>query len=112
MNNLETLSIPVEVLNLSDIKVVSTRLTSSNELIIAVESTKSEIPCHKCGELCAAHGKGTKIKLRHLPICGRETYIELTPPRGICKSCDKNPTTTQTLSWHKRNGRYTNAYEQ
>lgn len=36
----------------------------------------------------------------------------MTPPRGICPTCDDHPTTTQTLSWHDRNGRYTKAYEQ
>ena len=50
--------------------------------------------------------------MRHLPILGRKTFIELTPPRGICKKCDTKTTTTQTLSWHKRNGRYTKSYEE
>jgi len=49
------------------------------------------------------------MKLRHLPILEHNTYIELAPPRGICKKCNK--TTTQTLSWHKGHGRYTAPYE-
>ena len=40
-----------------------------------------------------------------------EVYIEITPPRGKCKHCDKNPTTTQTLDWFKRNGHQTKPYE-
>ena len=61
------------------------KLTSDNTIVIKVESTKTEILCHKCGEICESHGKGTTIKLRQLPILGRKTYIELTPPRGICR---------------------------
>lgn len=41
-----------------------------------------------------------------------KTIIEITPPRGICEHCDDHPTTTQTLSWYKRNGHHTKAYEQ
>jgi len=110
MEKLETLSIPTELLGLNDIEIIESRLNSAGEVIINVNSLKKDIPCHQCGELCAAHGKGTALKLRHLPILGRKTYIELTPPRGICKKCDR--TTTQALSWHKRNGRYTKAYEE
>lgn len=104
--------IPEELLGLEDIEVVESSLTRDNEIIIRARSTKKEILCHRCGEPCESHGKGTKIKLRHLPILGRKTYIELTPPRGICKKCDNRTTTTQTLSWHKRNGRVTLPYEE
>jgi len=50
------------------------------------------------------------MRIRHLPILGYETYIEIRPPRGICKKCN-DKTTTQTLSWHDSNSRYTKAYE-
>jgi transposase len=110
MKKPEIISIPKKLLGLEDIEIVESFLNSENEIIIRVVSTKKEIPCHKCGQPCDAHGKGNPMKLRHLPILGHKTYIELTPPRGICKSCD-NTTTTQTLSWYSRNGRYTKPYE-
>ena len=90
MPNSKSLSIPEELLNLEDIKIIESKLTSDNTIVIKVESTKKEILCHQCGGICESHGKGTTIKLRHLPILGRKTYIELTPPRGICRKCDKN----------------------
>jgi len=111
MHNPNLLSIPKELLGLKDIEIVESKLTSQNEIIIRVSSTKKEIPYHRCGKPCDPYGKGTTIKLRHLPILGRKTYVEITPPRGICKKCDGRVTTTQILSWHKRNGRYTEAYE-
>lgn len=111
MTKSKLLSIPKELLNLENVKIIESKLTSDNTIVIKVESTKKEISCHRCGEICESHGKGTTIKLRHLSILGRKAYIELTPPRGICRKCNKKITTTQTLSWHKRNGRYTHAYE-
>ncbi len=111
MEKSKTLSIPEELLNLEDVKILEAALNYNNEIIIRVESIKKEILCHHCGCACDVHGKGTKIKLRHLPILGHKTYIEMTPPRGICKKCDNRTTTTQTLSWYKRNGRHTKAYE-
>ncbi len=73
---------------------------------------KKETDCHKCGRPTKPYGRGCTLELRHLPIFGNETIIEITPPRGICEHCDDHPTTTQTLSWYKRNGHHTKAYEQ
>jgi len=47
---------------------------------------------------------------RHLSLFGREVYIEITPPRGICKNCDDSTTTTQILNWYERNGHQTKPY--
>ncbi|GAG79499.1 unnamed protein product, partial [marine sediment metagenome] len=66
--------------------------------------------CRKCGAPTDPYGHGRTLRLRHLPILGREVYIEITPPRGICKKCDDEPTTTQTLDWFERNGHHTQAY--
>ena len=53
------------------------------------------------------------MEMRHLPILGYKTYIQLTPKRGICSKCDKKPiTTTQTLDWYDRNDKQTKPYEQ
>jgi transposase len=52
------------------------------------------------------------MELRHLPILGYRTFIQLTPKRGICTTCDDGPTTTtQTLDWYDRNARQTKPYE-
>jgi len=108
----QQLLIPKELLGLSDVEIEEVKVTRDNEIIIKVRSTKTEINCHRCGGLTKPYGKGTPLKLRHLPILGKKTFIEITPPRGICPHCDNNPTTTQTLSWHERNAHQTKAYEQ
>jgi len=53
------------------------------------------------------------MELRHLPVLGYKTFIQLTPKRGICSDCDEKPiSTTQTLDWYDRNARQTKPYEQ
>jgi len=89
-------------LSLDDIEVIDIRINSNNEIIIRVKSAKEIINCHQCGKVTEPYGKGRLLKLRHLPILGRQIFIEITPPRGICKACDDHPTTTQTLDWFVR----------
>ena len=100
-----------KLLELSDVEIENVAINTSNEIIIKVKSTKAEITCHRCGAMTKPYGKGRPLRLRHLPMLGKKTFIEITPPRGICKNCDNNPTTTQTLSWYNRNAHYSKAYE-
>lgn len=111
-NSSRCLPIPVELLGLDDIEILDVSTTTASDIIIKVMSTKDEVACHKCGAPTQSYGYGRPLIIRHLPILGKATYIEITPPRGICKKCDNSPTTTQTLCWHDRNARYTKAYEQ
>ena len=111
-NSLQLPPIPVSVLGLSDVEVIKVEIDRSNQFIFTVVSTKSEIFCHCCGKLTQSYGKGRTIRLRHLPILGRKTYIEITPPRGRCPHCDGNPTTTQQADWYERKSPQTKAYEQ
>lgn len=99
------------LLDLDDIEIINVQFTSDRKLRVCVKSTKEEIACHRCGGPTKPYGHGHPLQLRHLHIFGKETIIEITPPRGICEQCDDHPTTTQILSWYKRNSRYTKAYE-
>ena len=102
----------LELLGLEDIEITEVKFRSDNKLLIRVKSVKEETACHQCGGPTKPHGLGRTLELRHLPIFGKETIIEITPPRGICERCDDHPTTTQILSWYKRNAHHTKAYEQ
>jgi transposase len=65
-----------------------------------------------CGrEISRFHGYSEWITLRHLPILGREVYIRYGAKRYECPYCDGHPSTTQQVSWHTPNSRYTRAYE-
>ncbi len=103
--------LPPELLGLSEIEVISVKLTREGSLHILVKSIREEILCKKCNGPTTPHGSGRRLKLRHLPIFGREVYIEMQLPRGICKRCDDHPTTTQTLDWFSHNGHNTKPYE-
>ena len=111
-NSLQLPPIPVSVLGLSDVEVTNVEIDRFNQFIFTVVSTKSEIFCHCCGKLTQPYGKGRTVRLRHLPILGRKTYIDITPPRGRCPHCDGNPTTTQQADWYGRKSPQTKAYEQ
>ena len=112
MTKLEAdLGLTPELLGLTDIKIEAIRLSHNNTFHIKVNSIKEQTPCRKCGNPTEAYGYGRTLNLRHLPILGHEVYIEITPPRGICKQCDDHPTTTQTLDWFERNGHHTRPYD-
>ena len=106
------LSIPTELLDLNNVEIDRSYITRNNEIYIEVHSTSDVINCRKCGKPCLAHGKGKKLTMRHLPIFGKKTFIVITPPRGKCEHCDKNPTTTQVLDWFESNGRQTKFFEE
>jgi transposase len=108
---LEDLKLTPALLGLSDLEITSVRETRSGDIHVSVKSTKSETLCRKCHGPTESYGSGRPLVLRHLPMFGRKVYIEIKPPRGICKQCDDNPTTTQILDWFKRNGHYTKPYE-
>jgi transposase len=105
------LNLTPELLGISDVVITDIKQAKDGSIHIAVKSTKTEILCHHCKTPMEPYGYGSALTLRHLPILGREVYIEITPPRGICKHCDNNPTSTQTLDWFKRNGHQTKPYE-
>lgn len=99
-----------ELLELEDVKVIGYKI-QNDAIYIQVESTRSEIPCKKCGKLTKPKGAGKEIQLRHLAVLGKASYITIKPKRGICENCDDHPTTTQSLEWYEPNGRHTKYFE-
>lgn len=112
-NNVDTLTLFTRLLNLSDIAVTELRDSDNDRMItFVVKSTRDTLPCRQCGKSTRGHGLGRLIRLRHLPLLGKETYIEITPRRGRCDHCDGAPTTTETLDWYEPNSKMTKPYEQ
>ena len=108
----DTLNITAELLGLSNVKVVGVRPNlSSNEIVITVKSTYEFVSCRICKQPTKGHGCGRKLRLRHLPILGQDTLIEITPRRGICRNCDNNPTTTEVMDWYNVNSKHTKPFE-
>ena len=107
-----SLSITPELLGLSDIKVTGVRFNLPySEIIISVASTRISVLCRICNKATKGHGSGRPLRLRHLPILGKETIIEITPRRGKCADCDGSPTTTEVLDWYNVNSKFTKPFE-
>lgn len=105
-----TIAIP---LDLPDVEVLRTDVTSARELVIAVRSTLTQTTCRTCGRtITDSAGSDRPIRLRHLPILGMQVWIEIRPKRFRCPFCDDHPTTTQVLPWYTPNAPFTKAFEQ
>ena len=81
------MKIPIELLNLPDIKITEILKKGKRQLIIRVESTKKDIFCKKCGNPCEYHGFSKPIQLRHLPILGLQTFIYPFHLKKLNKFC-------------------------
>jgi len=112
-SNPETLSIFTTLLNLSGITVTEIRNAPNGSAVtLVVKSTRETPACRLCGKPIRGHGLGRTLHLRHLPILGKETYVEITPRRGRCEHCDGEPTTTEQLEWYERNSKMTKPFAQ
>ncbi len=74
----QSINIPAEVLGLSDVAIdkVTTDL-AARKITIRVRSIKDEILCRECNQPINPHGRGRLLRLRHLPILGKETTIKI-----------------------------------
>jgi transposase len=112
-HNTDTLSVFTILLGLSDIQVTEIRNSTDDRTVtLVVICTKESLACRICGKSTRGNGLGRKIKLRHLSLLGKETYIEITPRRGLCDHCDDGPSTTEKLDWYEPNSRMTKPFEQ
>jgi transposase len=101
------ISIPLDI---PDVKVLKTEFTKEGELIITVESTKTETRCHRCGrEIRKIHGYEQWVVIRYLPVFERNSYLRYRPKRYYCMDCDA--TTTQQVDWHEPNSPHSRAYD-
>ncbi len=101
------------MLNLPEVKITSVRIDQSGHCIIEVESLGESTVCHGCGHtINKRYGHGREIKLRHLSIFGRETYLVIRPKRYQCLRCLGHPTTTERCSWYEPQSPHTKAYEE
>jgi transposase len=105
-----TISLPLDI---ADVQVLRTRINRAGDIVITVESKLKGTKCRQCGrKIDKPHGHDAWIKLQHLPILGRRSYIRLRPKRYRCLDCDNKPTTTQQLEWYQPRSSTTKAYEE
>ena len=106
-----TISFPIE-LDIPNVEIESVRVNREGHYEIRVRSTINGCSCHQCSKsITKFHGYDREIRLRHLSILGRETYIIIRLPRYQCLGCHEKPTTTQQIPWRIRKSPHTIAYE-
>jgi transposase len=97
-------------LDIEDVKIENVECTERQEIIITVTSVLEGAHCHQCGrKITDSYGHDREIRLRHLSILGRPTYIQIRPKRYRCRYCSDHPTTTQKLSWYDARSPHTKA---
>ena len=65
-----------ELLGIKNIEITKTEIDSEGNFLIYVKSTNQEILCRLCGkETLYHHGLAQPVRLRHLPMCNRITYL-------------------------------------
>lgn len=105
-------SVPLELsLDLDGIRVDTIHLALNGELHIHVSSRNDGTVCPNCKRVIhEVSGHGNEIKLRHLPVMDRTTYIFIRPRWYICRDCMGNPVVVQRLSWYDPHSHATKAY--
>ncbi len=99
-------------LDIPDVRILKTELNKRGDLVITVESIKTETHCRKCGRpIGKFHGHDSWITVRYLPVFGRATYLRYRPRRYQCLDCVGHPTTTERLAWHESGSPHTTAYD-
>ena len=100
------------LLNLQEVKIEKTEINSDGDFLIYVSSTKKTGECHCCGkETETPYGYDRELKIRHLPVFGKDSYIITKLPRYKCLHCTGNPITTQCVSWRNAYSSYTVEFE-
>jgi transposase len=109
-STLAQITLPLDIPN---VDVLSVKKLENGKYVITVESAKQTFRCGICNQkMNCNYGHGSTIRLRHLPVFGLETYIEIQPKRGQCQSCEHRPTTTQNLDWYEQRSPHTKAFDQ
>lgn len=90
---MSNLSIP---LGIDSLKIIAQTIDNQGNIIIDVESTKTETPCHKCGQLTnKRHGYGEFLTIQHLPILDQPVFLRIRVVRYQCTSCDDHPLSSE-----------------
>jgi transposase len=90
----------VSALDMSHIRVRSTRLAYEQEIIIEIESTLATAVCRCCGRTISEFAcYDEPRRLPYMPTTGGVTRIYFYPKRFRCQYCADHPITVEQFSW-------------
>ncbi|MCP4778711.1 MAG: ISL3 family transposase, partial [Planctomycetaceae bacterium] len=99
-------------LDIASLEIIAQSVDSKGNIILDVQSKKTETPCHKCGKPATKrYGTAPSIKIRHLPILDTPVYLRIKPVRYQCKDCEDHPTTSEQYDWCDRGSSVTKGLE-
>ena len=99
-------------LGIPDVRVLKTEAGERGEIIITIESTKPGTACRQCGKwITKLHGCEEWVRIRHLPVFGRPSYLRYRPRRYQCQDCAGHPTTSEKLAWQDAHSPHSFAYD-
>lgn len=102
---------PIQI-DIPNVEIIDVKINNKDEYEIRVVSTQEGCQCHQCGQtITKFHRNDREIRIKHLPILGKDTYIIIKLPRYQCENCLGKPTTTQQVPWFIRRIPHTIAYE-
>jgi len=83
------IKILTELLDLSDVKVISHRLHAEIGIILQTESKKSYSTCPKCGTISHKLHQNHRHIIKDLPFGEKSVYLEINRRQFKCEKCRK-----------------------
>jgi transposase len=106
---MSNLSIP---LGIDSLKIIAQTVDNQGNIVIDVESTKTETHCHKCGQLTnKRHGHGELLTIQHLPILDQPVFLRIRVVRYQCTNCDNHPLSSERYDWVERRSKTTKGFD-
>lgn len=104
------LQIPLDI---PDLKIISQSFDNKGNILLKVESRKTETLCHKCGKPATKrYGHCSPMTVRHLPVLDTPVYLRIKPVRYQCEHCDDHPVTTEKYDWCDQKAGITRSLEE
>jgi len=91
-------------LDIDSLEIIKQSTDKNGNIILEMVSKNKHGLCHKCGKPATKrNGMAPTRLIRHLSILDTPVYLQITPIRYACESCDDNTTITEQYDWCNRN---------
>ena len=89
MTGKRDIQVLTEILDLSDVKVISHRLHTGIGMILQIEQEKSFSTCPKCGTTSHKLHQNHRHIIKDLPFGEKEVFLEINRRQFKCRECKK-----------------------